>query len=98
MAFTEEEYLLTCLMEECAGIQQAVSKCLRFGMKNYHPDDPGMTSNEELLAIELTGMVAVAQLLGGKHAPKIREIGANDETIVRKQTDVLHYFNNVPKI
>ena len=29
---TKQEYLLTVAMEECAEIQQAISKALRFGM------------------------------------------------------------------
>ena len=34
----KQEYLLTCLSEECAEIQQAVSKALRFGLDNYNPN------------------------------------------------------------
>lgn len=32
------ENLLVTAMEECAEVQQAISKCLRFGADNYRPD------------------------------------------------------------
>lgn len=33
------ENLLVTAMEECAEVQQAISKCLRFGLDNYGPND-----------------------------------------------------------
>ena len=33
---TNTEYLLTCLMEEAAEVQQIAAKCLRFGLDNHH--------------------------------------------------------------
>lgn len=35
----QAENLLVNIAEECAEIQQAVAKALRFGLKNHHPDD-----------------------------------------------------------
>ena len=34
---TKIENLLVVTAEECAEIQQAISKAMRFGMDNYHP-------------------------------------------------------------
>ena len=33
------EYLLVCLMEECAEVQQAAAKALRFGLTDQNLDD-----------------------------------------------------------
>jgi len=57
----EAEYLLICLGEECAEVQQAISKVLRFGPENYHPN--GGPTNIDELTRELTDLVAVAGIL-----------------------------------
>jgi len=36
----QHEYLLTCLMEECAEVQKAATKALRFGLDDRGPDEP----------------------------------------------------------
>lgn len=46
---TIEEYLLVSLMEECAEIQQAAAKALRFGLNDHHPERPEATNELELL-------------------------------------------------
>lgn len=56
------EHLLVCLMEECAEIQQAVAKSLRFGLKDYHPERPNLTNETEILT-EFYQLVAVMDLL-----------------------------------
>ncbi len=42
------------VIEECAETIQKVSKGIRFGWDNYHPDKPGKT-NFQLLEEENTG-------------------------------------------
>lgn len=42
------EYLLVCLIEEAAEVQQIASKCLRFGLNNHHPDHPEIENVDEL--------------------------------------------------
>ena len=44
------EHLLVVVNEECAEIQQATSKALRFGLYNGHPNKE--TMNEEDILIE----------------------------------------------
>ena len=46
---TETENLYIVAAEECAEIQQCISKILRFGEQNYHPDRPDDTNARELL-------------------------------------------------
>ena len=59
---TKEEYLLTVASEECAEVQQAVSKALRFGLKSAHPDTPHMTNSTQIL-IEYYQLEAVMKML-----------------------------------
>lgn len=55
------EYLLTCLSEECAEVQQAVAKAQRFGLDDGHPDL--QTTNAEDIMTELTDVIAVMTML-----------------------------------
>jgi hypothetical protein len=57
------EYLLICLMEEAAEIQQMASKCLRFGPDNHHPDDPNRKTNVTELQRELKDLRATEFML-----------------------------------
>ncbi len=41
---TSNENLLVTLMEECAEVQQAVSKMLRFGADNCDPSTPDISN------------------------------------------------------
>lgn len=56
------ENLLVVAQEECAEIQQEISKALRFGVKNYHPDTPNIT-NEEKIMKEFVQLNAVMDML-----------------------------------
>lgn len=60
---TREQYLLTCLMEECGEVVQAASKHIRHGANNYNPINPNYT-NEAMLADELTDVMAIMGMLG----------------------------------
>lgn len=46
---TEAENLYVVASEECAEMQQCISKILRFGEQNHHPDRPNDTNASELL-------------------------------------------------
>lgn len=56
----EQEHLLVCLAEECAEIQQAVSKALRFGLDDGYPGAD--TTNAEDIAREIIELSAVVDL------------------------------------
>lgn len=58
---TVSEHLLTCLMEECAEIQKAASKALRFGLAHAPGSKP--LTNAQLIAHEVNDLVAVVELL-----------------------------------
>lgn len=55
-----KEHLLVCLIEECAEIQQAASKALRFGLADGHPGSD--TTNSQDIAREITDLGAVIDL------------------------------------
>ena len=60
----KKEHLLTILIEECAEVQQAATKTLRFGLKD-RKKGVGPT-NEEHLAYELNDLSAVVELLNAE--------------------------------
>lgn len=55
------EHLLTCLMEECAEIQQAAAKALRFGLQDGYPGTD--RTNEQDICKEIADLIGVINLL-----------------------------------
>lgn len=55
------EYLLSCLIEECAEVIQRATKAQRFGLEEVQPDQP--LTNQERLAAEFVDLLGVAALL-----------------------------------
>jgi NTP pyrophosphatase (non-canonical NTP hydrolase) len=62
------EHLLTCLMEECAEVQKAAAKALRFGLENGSPDT--QTTNAQDIAKECTDLIAIMEMLEMEHIIK----------------------------
>ena len=60
---TRNENLLVTLMEECAEVQQSVSKALRFGLDNLSPVE--QMRNKDLIMHEFYQLVAVVDMLVG---------------------------------
>ena len=56
------ENLLVVAMEECAEIQQDISKALRFGASNYPPSNPNITNGENIMK-EFNQLRAVMDML-----------------------------------
>jgi len=94
--YSEENYLLTCLMEECGELIQAASKCIRHGTDSHHPDRPGQTNWHELKQ-EITDVKAIIELLNKsgdgmyvdeRYYPKIGRIlgflGYSEDEIYRR--------------
>lgn len=54
------EHLLACLIEECAEIQQAATKALRFGLTDGYPGAD--TTNSQDIAREITDLIAVIDI------------------------------------
>ena len=54
------EHLLTCAIEECAEVQHAVTKTLRFGLEDYYESGP---TNQERIMLEFCDLLAVIEEL-----------------------------------
>jgi hypothetical protein len=54
-----ERERLAMLAEECAEVIQIIGKILRHGYDSYHPNDPQMITNRELLIRELQDIEGV---------------------------------------
>lgn len=80
-----DENLLVTLMEECAELQQAVSKAIRFGMDSCHPDHPGR-SNEHDIMVEYYQLVAVMEMLNNSNV--VGRFSAADEALVKVKKKV----------
>lgn len=86
---TRNENLLVTLMEECAEVQQSVSKALRFGLDNLSPVE--QMRNKDLIMHEFYQLVAVVDILVGDEtlpqydSSKVLRIKAS------KQEKVLNY-------
>jgi NTP pyrophosphatase (non-canonical NTP hydrolase) len=70
------EEKLVILMEECAEVTKAASKCLRFGYHTLGPEDYGF--NDEVLAREVGDLLAMidslhipSELIGESRRTKI---------------------------
>lgn len=55
------EYLLICLMEECAEVQKAASKSLRFGLNDS--ESPLHPVNKDVLVEEVIDLLALIGLV-----------------------------------
>ncbi|EOH92806.1 hypothetical protein UAW_02847 [Enterococcus haemoperoxidus ATCC BAA-382] len=62
----KNEYLTLVAMEECAEIQQALSKAIRFGFDDHHPSRADETNEEQMLTefYQLTAMIEEMQNKG----------------------------------
>ena len=74
---TRQQHLLIALMEECAEVQQAASKVLRFGLDDKYKDQP---TNQERLSTELTDLIAVCDMIVADVVPdSITPTGITDK-------------------
>ena len=87
---TDKEHLLICLAEECAEVQHAVAKALRFGLDDGYPGS-GATNAEDLQR-ECRDMVAIIELLEEIKAVPCGYIGA-EAAINQKKEKVRAYMD-----
>jgi hypothetical protein len=87
------EYLLTCLTEECAEIQQATTKALRFGLDKGRPTKEPFTTNAEDIIGEYCDLIAIMELL---HEEGIINTDTIDpgQRILRKKGKVRYYMEH----
>ena len=56
----KEQYILTCLQEECAEVIHIISKIKRFGITDHHPNTG--IENKVSLSNELVDLIAVTEM------------------------------------
>jgi len=64
-----QEYLTICLIEELAELQQALSKCLRFGPHDHHPSKDSKMTNLEDAKKELSEVFGILGMLNNFGVP-----------------------------
>ena len=79
------EYLLTCLIEECAEIQKAATKALRFGLNDQYKD----TTPAQDISRECCDLIAVIEML---EEEGIIEKTGTIRAIEQKKVRVNHYM------
>ena len=84
----ESEHLLTCLAEECAEVQQAVAKALRFGLTDGYPNTERTNAGD--IADELTDLTAVVEMLQTRGI--IRRPAYHDDRVTRKIEKVTKFM------
>lgn len=88
----KNEYLALVAMEECAEIQQALSKAIRFGFDDHHPSRADETNEEQMLTefYQLTAMIEELQkhgIIKGFTQEKINQVQQNKIKKVYKYMD-----------
>lgn len=86
----KKEHLMVVAMEECAEIQQAIAKSLRFGLQDHRPETPTMTNEQEILT-EYYQLMAVMEMLQEEslHLPDAEVI---QQIKQQKKAKVLKYM------
>ena len=84
------EHLLVCIMEECAELQQAASKALRFGLDGCRRDFMSQTNADDICK-EYADLQAVLQMLE-KEVPDQIDLLMFDSSIGARKTEVESYF------
>jgi hypothetical protein len=83
-------------MEECAEVQQAISKGLRFGFETDRPGNPG-TSNLMNIAREAVDVIAVLELLKEEGYLDLGYTGSGSDMDVKK-AKVLYYMEMLGRL
>lgn len=74
------DYLLVCLAEECAEVQHAIAKTLRFGLEHEWPGKG--TTNRDQIIRELRDIIDLVERLGW--APAVYTLEKVDEFQAKK--------------
>lgn len=82
------EYLLTCLTEECAEVQQSVSKALRFGLNDTCNNTKEPPSDR--IVEEYVHVIAVMELL--EETGILKKHPNISAEIKKKKEKVLHFM------
>lgn len=95
---TKNENLLVTAMEECAELQQAISKALRFSTENTYPTNVDESTNAQNIITEYYQLIAVMNMIFDSDI--ITDISEEEkqEIISRKKRKVKLYQSRSRKI
>ncbi|MDO8357244.1 MAG: hypothetical protein Q7U76_12710 [Nitrospirota bacterium] len=89
---TQQEHLLTCLIEESSEVIKATSKALRFGIHGYsHAWDSTGKFNREQIRAELHDLMGVIEML---HDEVLYILPFDRSLIEAKKIKVLKYIQH----
>ncbi|MEG0551506.1 MAG: hypothetical protein RR554_10090 [Vagococcus sp.] len=90
-----KEHLLVCLMEECAEVQQAVAKGLRFGLDDTHPKQADVTNEKEIVTefYQLISVMEQLEMEGFITPPTVREV----QQIKKQKMEKLKFYMDYSK-
>lgn len=86
---SEEQYLVTCLAEECAEVAERAAKVLRFG--RYDVEEGQELTNEQRLAQELNDLLAVVELLDAECGLRLDR---SEHLVAKKKDKVLGFMRS----
>lgn len=82
---------LALLVEECAEVQQIAMKIMRHGYDSFHPEDPDMTPNRQLLEKELGDLRFAHQLMFQNNDVSFGEMNKHADRKREKIQKYLHH-------
>lgn len=81
---TEQQYLLICVAEECAEIQQRITKALRFGLYEVQPGQPD--NNLVRIRQEFNDLLGVLELAADHSALMLidrKQVDAKKDKVIK---------------
>ena len=85
------EHLLICLIEECAEVQKAASKALRFGLDDGYPGS-GRTNRQDIEK-ELLDVISICQILADKSIIRQFHQTEIDAALMDKRDKINHWLD-----
>ena len=94
------ENILVSVAEECAEIEKATAKALRFGLQNYHPENPDVTNADEMLYEYLHLSTLIEMLQESGYLPKwdnhtVQKIKSTKQKNIAKYQEKSKQFGTV---
>jgi NTP pyrophosphatase (non-canonical NTP hydrolase) len=83
-----KEHLLVCLAEECAELQKAATKALRFGIDDCGPGET--RTNGESIQHEFNDVLAIIEILAEMDVVPLGD--SRPEVLQKKKDKVLRYM------
>ena len=90
---TKIENYYVVAMEECSEIQKAISKSMRFGLNDHHPNNPNSTNKYEILEeyYQLQAVIEWLKQFGGLDDLSKEEVGRIKVDKLKKVNKFMQY-------